>query len=145
MTRARSYKADYDGKQGEPYVRAKGKCKSQLDFASRFDIVRSKFPSISCPSSSNCLHPSQPRIGIASVILSAAMTAASCLRIRKCSRTTIANAMYASLQPQFSPHASRPHAAQVDDVQRFGDKGTFFTSHDILDHGHRRKPQTFDG
>ena len=30
-------------------------------------------------------------------------------------------------------------------VQRFGDKGTFFTSHDILDHGHRRKPQTFDG
>jgi hypothetical protein len=33
----------------------------------------------------------------------------------------------------------------VDDVRRFGDKGTFFTSHDILDHGHRRKPQTFDG
>ncbi len=34
LTRASSYKADYDGKQGEPYVRAKGKCKSQLDFAS---------------------------------------------------------------------------------------------------------------
>jgi hypothetical protein len=36
-------------------------------------------------------------------------------------------------------------AQQVDDVRRFGDKGTFFTGHDILDHGHRRKPQTFDG
>jgi hypothetical protein len=36
LTRASSYKADYDGKQGEPYVRAKGKSKSQLDFASRF-------------------------------------------------------------------------------------------------------------
>jgi hypothetical protein len=36
-------------------------------------------------------------------------------------------------------------SAQVDDVRRFGDKGTFFTGYDILDHGHRRKPQTFDG
>ena len=41
--------------------------------------------------------------------------------------------------------AFRVTAQQVDDVRRFGDKGTFFTGHDILDHGHRRKPQTFDG
>jgi hypothetical protein len=36
FTPSRRYKADYDGKQGDPYVRAKGKSKSQLDFASRF-------------------------------------------------------------------------------------------------------------
>jgi hypothetical protein len=36
LTPPRRYKADYDGKQGDPYVRAKGKSKSQLDFASRF-------------------------------------------------------------------------------------------------------------
>jgi hypothetical protein len=36
LTLAPRYKADYDGKQGDPYVRAKGRSKSQLDFASRF-------------------------------------------------------------------------------------------------------------
>ena len=145
MTRARSYKADYDGKQGEPYVRAKGKCKSQLDFASRFDTVKSKFPLNILPL---LLKPSPP--------MAKAHWYCICNIERSNDRCLVSThqEMFKDYDRKrdvrltstaMSQHATRPHAAQVDDVQRFGDKGTFFTSHDILDHGHRRKPQTFDG
>lgn len=57
----------------------------------------------------------------------------------------VRTARAALVAPNRAASSFRLTAQQVDDVRRFGDKGTFFTGHDILDHGHRRKPQTFDG
>ena len=142
LTRASSYKADYDGKQGEPYVRAKGKCKSQLDFASRF---AAHIRAINAFPSSEHNRVTLPPRNFVIVIIGAAMSAVLCRHIKRCSRTTIASATYAVHRPHFSLQSPALIPPQVDDVQRFGDKGTFFTGHDILDHGHRRKPQTFDG